>query len=103
MHNLTDLEMDALRLLMKDGPARAEDLADRLSRDRSTVYRSLQKLVACQIVAKETKSLARGGYYHVYSPIPKEMLHERLENCIEEWYTRLRDMLDHFDEDMDPG
>ena len=44
MYNLSDLDLEVLRLLLIEGPAKSEDLADRLGRDRSTVYRSLQKM-----------------------------------------------------------
>ncbi len=101
MYNLTDLDMEVLRRLMTEGSARAEDLADELKRDRSTVYRSLQKLVACQSVAKETRSLDRGGYFHVYTAVPKDVLRERLEHCIEDWHDRLLEMLGRFDEDIE--
>ncbi len=101
MYNLSDLDMEALRLLLAEGPSRAEDLADTLGRDRSTVYRSLQKMVSCQVIAKETRNLDRGGYYHVYSAVPRELLRERLEHCIQEWHSRVTSLLDRFEEDMD--
>jgi predicted transcriptional regulator len=101
MYNLTDMDMEVLRLLLKDGPARAEDLADRLGRDRSTVYRSLQKMVSCQVVSKETRSLERGGYYHVYTSAPRDLLKERLSHCLEEWHGRVTNLLRNFDEDLD--
>jgi predicted transcriptional regulator len=87
--------------MLTEGPFKADDLADRLGRDRSTVYRSLQKLVSCQVVTKETRSLERGGYFHVYAAVPREVLRERLEHCVEEWHTRVMSLLDRFEEDMD--
>jgi predicted transcriptional regulator len=101
MYNLSDLDMDVLRLLLNEGPAKAEDLADRLDRDRSTVYRSLQKMVSCQVVTKETRSLERGGYYHVYTSVPRDLLRERLSHCIEEWHDRVMTLMAKFDEDID--
>jgi predicted transcriptional regulator len=101
MYALTDLDQEVLKRLLREGPMKAEDLADSLERDRSTVYRSLQKLVSCQVASKESRSLERGGYYHVYSAVPKDLLRDRLEHCIEDWHTRMRDLLSRFDEDMD--
>ena len=101
MYNLSDMDMEVLRLLLAEGPFRAEDLAERLGKDRSTVYRSLQKLVSCQVISKETKSLERGGYYHVYATVPRDVLRERLEHCVEEWHSRVSMLLDRFDEDLD--
>jgi predicted transcriptional regulator len=87
--------------MLTEGPFKADDLADRLGRDRSTVYRSLQKLVSCQVVTKETRSLERGGYYHVYAAVPREVLRERLDHCVEEWHSRVRALLERFDQDLD--
>jgi predicted transcriptional regulator len=101
MYNLSDLDMEVLKLLLNEGPARAEDLADSLERDRSTVYRSLQKMVSCQVVTKESRSLERGGYYHVYASVPRDLLRDRLSHCIEEWHDRVTALLDRFDEDLD--
>jgi predicted transcriptional regulator len=101
MYSLTDLDAEVLRHLMREGPSRAEDLADQLERDRSTIYRSLQKLVACQLVGKETRSLERGGYYHVYQTVPRNVLRHRLNHCIEEWHSRMVELMARFDEDLD--
>ena len=100
MYSLTERDMEVLRYLLKEGTTKAEDLADRLGRDRSTVYGSLQKLVSCQIAHKESKSLERGGYFHVYSSVPRDLLRDRLERCIEDWHTRMLSLLANFDEDM---
>ena len=101
MYNLSDLDLEAMRLLLSEGPMKAEDLADRLGRDRSTMYRALQKMVSCQIVEKETRSLERVGYFHVYAVAPRDVLLVRLEHCVEVWYTRMKSLISHFDEDMD--
>ncbi len=100
MYSLTDLEMDALRSLLRHGAMTSDELAGKLRRDRSTVYRSLQTLVSCQVVRKEPRALARGGHYHAYSAVPRDLIKGRLEGCVDEWYARMRTMLDRFDEDM---
>jgi predicted transcriptional regulator len=101
MYALSDLDQEVLKHLLEEGSQRAEDLADALKRDRSTVYRSLQKLVACQIVTKESKSLERGGYFHVYAAVHKDLLKVRLEHCVEDWHSRMQELLSRFDEDFE--
>jgi predicted transcriptional regulator len=101
MYSLTEFEMEALRTLLREGTMGADELAGRLRRDRSTVYRSLQKLVSCQVVRKESRSIARGGYYHVYSAIPKDEIRARLEHCIKDWHSKMRGLLARFDEDIE--
>jgi predicted transcriptional regulator len=98
VYSLNDLEVEVYKATVRRGPARADELADFIGKERSTVYRSLQKLISCGMCYRESKSLEKGGYYHVYSAIPKEELISKMEKCVEEWNKRMRESLDRFDE-----
>jgi len=95
---LNEFEVSVYRKLLEIGPNRADELAEALNKDRSTVYRSLQKLLSCGLSYRETKSLERGGYFHIYIALSKEKLRERLELCVKEWYDHMRSLLARFDE-----
>src|SRR5919106_4173635 len=70
IYDLSPLEMDLLFLLIKKKKeATLDEITNMADRDKSTVFRSLQKLVGLGIVTKETKTTKEGGYYHVYSAI----------------------------------
>jgi predicted transcriptional regulator len=101
--SLGEFEVEVYYKLMERGPLRADELATKIGKDRSTVYRALQKLMTCGMVYRETKSIERGGYYHVYRAISKEMLRGRLEKCVEDWYLRMQDVLHKFTEGPEPG
>jgi len=60
--NLQDLEI--FNKLKKTGEQRADDLAKNIGKDRSTIYRSLQKLTCCNMVIKKTNKINTGGYFH---------------------------------------
>ena len=96
--SLNDFEVDVYKASALHGPLRADELADRMGKDRSTVYRALQKLMSCGMCFRETKSLDEGGYYHVYSAVSKDVLKQKMEHCVEEWNLRIRDALARFDE-----
>lgn len=96
--SLGEFEVDVYYNLLEEGPLRADELALKIGKDRSTVYRALQKLMTCGMVYRETKSIERGGYYHVYRAISREMLKERLEHCVKDWYARMQDVLNKFTE-----
>ncbi len=97
--SLGDFEVDVYYRLLSAGPLRADELATKIGKDRSTVYRALQKLMTCGMVYRETKSMERGGYYHVYRAISSDMLRSRLESCVEDWYMRMHEVLDKFTEE----
>jgi predicted transcriptional regulator len=85
MFKLTDFELTIYKKLVKQGPLKADDLAPVLKRDRSTIYRALQKLVASGLAFRETKTIERGGYFHVYTAVAPEQLKQKLHKCADDW------------------
>ena len=97
LFRLTDFELVIYKKLVRQGPLRADDLAPALKRDRSTVYRALQKLVAAGLAFRDTKSIERGGYFHVYSAVSPEQLKQRLHKCADDWFDNMNKAVDDFD------
>jgi predicted transcriptional regulator len=96
--SLAEFEVEVYYRLSQSGPLRTDELASKMGKDRSTVYRALQKLMTCGMVYRETKSIERGGYFHVYKAIGKELLRERLERCVNDWYANMQEVLRRFGE-----
>jgi predicted transcriptional regulator len=101
--SLAEFEVEVYYQLSQSGPLRADELAAKMGQDRSTVYRSLQKLMTCGMVYRETKSIERGGYFHIYKAIGKELLRERLERCVNDWYSHMQEVLSKFGEAPEPS
>lgn len=59
-----------------------ESLANRTSRNKCTVFRSLQKLVSLDLCTKESKTLKAGGYYHVYNAVDIHTIQRNTEQKI---------------------
>jgi len=97
MFKLTDFELAIYKRLVKQGPLKADDLAPVLKRDRSTVYRALQKLVASGLAFRDTKTIERGGYYHVYTAVDPEQLKQKLHKCADDWFDNMNGAIDDFD------
>ena len=76
-----------------------EELAKKVDRDKSSVFRSLQKLVGLRICIKETKTLKEGGYYHAYSAIDIESFKIETEKRVKELEDSFHRLLRKF-EDM---
>jgi len=91
--SLNGFEVEVYEKLLETGPLNANDLADMMGKERSTVYRALQKMMTCGMVFRETHSIARGGYYHMYKAIGRCELKEKLEGCVDDWYKRMKDAL----------
>jgi predicted transcriptional regulator len=97
MFKLSDFELAIYRRLVKQGPMKADDLAPVLKRDRSTVYRALQKLVAAGLAFRDTKTIERGGYYHVYVAVEPAQLKAKLYRCADDWFENMKGAIGDFD------
>jgi predicted transcriptional regulator len=102
LYDLAPLDMDILIILIKNKKAMTlEELTRLENRDKSTVFRSLQKLVTLGIISKETRTLKEGGYYHVYSSIPIEIFKLETEKKIKELEQSFKRILKGFEADME--
>ncbi len=97
-YNLSEFELEVYMKLSKTSPVRADDLAKMLGKERSTVYRALQKLMSCGMCYRETKALGRGGYYHLYAAVERTELKKKLEQCVENWHEKMKQALGRFGE-----
>jgi predicted transcriptional regulator len=101
LFDLAPLEIDLLFTLMKARKSlTVDDLAKKLSRDRTTIFRSVQKLVSVGICAKDTKTLKDGGYYHIYSAVDKETFKLAVEMKIKEVQQSFDRILKKYEEDI---
>ncbi|MCL4338003.1 MAG: hypothetical protein M1129_06850 [Candidatus Thermoplasmatota archaeon] len=82
--DLNELEVRIFYSLLDGGRATLDEIADLVSRDRSTVFRNLQKLDSLGLISKEMSSLEKGGRISVFVPsdIPtvKEIVTQRIES-----------------------
>ena len=101
LYDLSPLELDLLFILIKNKKSMTlEELAKKVDRDKSSVFRSLQKLVGLGICIKETKTLKEGGYYHAYSAIDIESFKIETEKRVKELEDSFHRLLRKFEEDM---
>jgi predicted transcriptional regulator len=101
LYDLAPLELDLLLILNRiNKPLTLDEISQVTDRDRTTVFRSLQKLVNAGICNKETKTMRDGGYYHVYSPIEIETFKLETQKRVDELKIGLDRILKKFEEDM---
>jgi predicted transcriptional regulator len=81
-------------------PMTLDEVSKEVDRDRSTTFRSLQKLVTLGLCVKETKTIKEGGYYHVYSAVDMETFRVETEKKVKELQRSLDRLLRKFEDDM---
>jgi predicted transcriptional regulator len=102
LYNLSPLDVDVFFLLMKNKkPMTIEDMAKKLRRDKSNIFRSVQKLVTLGICTKDAMTLEEGGYYHVYAAVDIKTFKLETEKRINELKSSFDRILKRFESDME--
>lgn len=101
LYDLSPLELDLLFIMIKEAkPLTLEELSNKADRDKSTVFRSVQKLVSAGICIKETKTIREGGYYHVYSAVDMETFKAETQARVNDLQKSLDRLMKKFESDM---
>jgi predicted transcriptional regulator len=103
LYDLSPLDLDILFMLIgkkNDEPMTLDEVSKEVDRDKSTTFRSLQKLVILGLCVKETKTIKDGGYYHEYSVVDMETFKIETERRVKELQRSLDRLLKKFESDM---
>ena len=101
LYDLSPLDLDLLFIMIKEAkPLTLEELSNKADRDKSTVFRSVQKLVSAGICIKETKTIREGGYYHVYSAVDMETFKAETQMRVNDLQKSLDRLMRKFESDM---
>ena len=104
LYDLSPLDLEILFMLISkknDEPMTLDQISKEADRDRSTTFRSLQKLVTLGLCIKDTKTIKEGGYYHVYSVVDMETFKKETERRVRDLQKSLERLLKKFESDME--
>ncbi|USZ69257.1 MarR family transcriptional regulator [Halorussus salilacus] len=102
IHGLKELDRECFRVLVETSePLTIDELADRVDRERSTAYRSIQRLLQAGFVQKEQVNYEQGGYYHVYRPTDPDEVADDMQRMLNDWYAKMGQLLQEFREKYD--
>ncbi len=103
LYDLSSLDLEILFMLISkknDEPMTLDQISREADRDRSTTFRSLQKLVGLGLCIKDTKTIKEGGYYHVYSVVDMKTFKMETERRVRDLQKGLERLLKKFESDM---
>jgi predicted transcriptional regulator len=102
LHGLKDLDREAFQVLAEcEEPLTVDEVADRIGRERSTAYRSIQRLLQTGLVEKEQVNYDQGGYYHVYYPASPDEIADDMQAQLNEWYAMMGQLIQEFRDKYD--
>ena len=97
---LKNIDIEAYKMLVAKGSMTAERLGELLNRERSTAYRSLQNLIGCGLVHRETRTISSGGYYYEYIALDPCRMKEMVMGKIDKWYDKMKKLVAVLDRDI---
>lgn len=98
--DLSPSDINVLYLLETGKPETVDDIALRLKRDRTTVFRSLQRLVRSELVSKRKQCMEKGGYYYSYLRINPEKIIDLVNKKEREFHRVLQCLLKDINSDF---
>lgn len=90
--NLTETDIRILRSIDNKNKTIAE-LSKTLRKDRSSVHRSLEKLMTCNLCYKERKSGKNRGFLDFYYSIPEHEILAKAEKNLDSCYIKMKQKL----------
>ena len=101
-HDLKELDRGVFTLLHeRGGGLTVDEIAAAVDRERSTAYRSVQRLMRAGFIRKEQVNYDQGGYYHVYRPRDADEITRELQRMLNDWYAKMGQLIGEFGEKYD--
>jgi len=102
IHGLKDLDKEIFLFLTEQPePVTVDEIAEQVDRERSTAYRSVQRLVNSGFVQKEQVNYDQGGYYHVFRPTDPDAIADDMQRMLNDWYAKMGQLISEFREKYD--
>lgn len=99
IHGLRQLDRECYRVLVEAGePLKIDDVAVEVDRERSTTYRSIQRLMQAGFVQKKQINYEEGGYCHVYHPVDTGEIAEDMRRKLNDWYAMMGQLIHEFED-----
>ncbi len=96
LYNLKQMDLDILFVVARGDQVTLDEISEAVKRNRSTVHRSLSKLVSLSLVYKRVRTLKEGGYYHIYIAAEESKIKEQASLKVKEITQSLERLVDNF-------
>jgi predicted transcriptional regulator len=103
-HGLKQLDRECFQALVTAAePLTVDEIAEAVDRERSTAYRSVQRLLQTGFIQKEQVNYDQGGYYHVYFPTDAENITDDMQRMLNDWYAKMGQLIQEFEDKYERG
>ncbi len=96
--NLNNTDLKILKSFHKDKGITINQLTSKIGKDRSIIYRGLEKLMACKLCYKDRKSGKKRGFIDYYYRIPLKEIFKITEENLDRCYLKIKKLINELDE-----
>ena len=97
-HGLTQLDREVFRTVVEsEEPLTVDAIGEAVDRERSTAYRSVQRLMEADLLQKEQVNYDDGGYYHVYRETDPDEIVADMQRLLNDWYAQMGQLIHEFE------
>ncbi|MFB6115664.1 MAG: helix-turn-helix domain-containing protein [Candidatus Nanohalobium sp.] len=93
-----ELDKEIYFKVLEKGAMDLDEMAEQVDRERSTIYRAVQRLEENGFLNKEKVGREGGGYRHIYEPVDPDKVADEMLNRLNEWYSDMGQMIHEFKE-----
>jgi predicted transcriptional regulator len=98
--NLNNTDLVVLQSFNKNDGMTINQLKSKIEKDRSIIYRSLEKLITCKLCYKERKSGEKRGFIDYYYRIPIKEIFKITEENLDKCYLKIKKLINDMDKDV---
>jgi len=99
IHGLKGLDREIFQVLTdRSEPLTVDEIAAEVDRERSTAYRSVQRLLQSGFVQKDQINYDQGGYYHVFRPTDPDEIADDMQRMLNDWYAKMGQLIQEFED-----
>lgn len=93
MFRLSETEIFIIKSFEEGEGLTAQEVGDRINRDRATAYRALEKLVSIGLLHKERRGREVRGYSNYYIKVARREILRKAEKRLDKCYTAIKTAL----------
>lgn len=98
LYNLSEADIKCYKHILNESKIENKTLSNMLDKDKSTINRSLNRLVEAGLVDKTVESYKQGGYKHVYTAVNPQQVAEDMRVIMAEWISNSYVLIDEYED-----
>ncbi|WP_458208183.1 helix-turn-helix domain-containing protein [Haladaptatus sp. NG-SE-30] len=97
LHGLKSLDVECFLLLTETREGlTVDEIAEHVQRERTTAYRSVQRLLEHGLIEKEQVNYEQGSYYYLYKPKETTEIAGEMQRMLNDWYAKMDELIGEF-------